>query len=64
MNIEKYIGRTRYPDTPLVRKAMDTPCIRWSEIYALMDETDNLEEKEALNSIASSKYHMEEGRDI
>lgn len=64
MNIEKYIGRTRYPDTPLVRKAMDTPCIRWSEIYTLMDETDNLEEKKALSSIASSKYHMEEGRDI
>lgn len=51
-------------NTPLTQQAQTIPCIRWFEIYSLMDQTDDPEEKEALRVILTRKYHQEEGRDI
>lgn len=48
-------------NTQLIKKARTIPCTRWYEIYPLMEQTDDPEEKEALRAILTGKYHQEEG---
>lgn len=47
-------------DTPRIRKARRMPAERWPWIQDLIDESDDPDEKAALEMVVRQKYHIEE----
>lgn len=45
----------------LIEQAYATPCTRWFEIEALIEQAPDAETAEKLTCIRNSKYHQEEG---